>query len=193
MIDPGWRPPILETPRLRLRPFEPADAAALFEIANNPAVTRFTTWDAHRTVDSSRAFISDYAASRYLEGVADPYAIVRKEDDRLIGATGGRWESEANRCMEFGYWLGEPYWGRGLATEAARALVAYLFAGYPVERVQAHYIEGNAVSGRVLEKVGLKFEGVRRRALYQRGRFWDIHCYAALRNEWSATRSEPEA
>jgi ribosomal-protein-alanine N-acetyltransferase len=188
MIDPGWRPPVLETPRLRLRPFEAADAPALFEIASNPTVTRFTTWDAHRTVDDSRTFINDYAGVRYLEGVPDPLAILLKQDGRLIGAAGGRWESEPNRCMEFGYWLGEPFWGRGLATEAARAFVAHLFAAYPVERVQAHFIEGNAASGRVLEKVGLKFEGVRRRALFQRGRFWDIHCYAALRDEWAAER-----
>jgi RimJ/RimL family protein N-acetyltransferase len=85
--------------------------------------------------------------------------------------------------MEFGYWLAEPFWGRGLATEAVRALVGHIFAAYPVERVQAHYIEGNTASGRVLEKIGLRFEGIRRRALLHRERFWDLHCYAAVRGE----------
>jgi ribosomal-protein-alanine N-acetyltransferase len=184
MIDPNWRPPILETEHLRLRPFESADAPALFALASNPAVTRFTLWDAHRTIDDSRIFINEYALGNYLQGTPDPFAIEMKATGELIGATGCRWAAEANRCMEFGYWLGVPFWGHGLATEAARALVGHVFAAYPVERVQAHYLEGNAASGRVLEKVGLRFEGVRRHGLFHRGRFWNLHSYAALRDDW---------
>jgi ribosomal-protein-alanine N-acetyltransferase len=177
---------VVETARLRLRPFDLADAPALFRLASNPAISRFTTWHAHRKVDDSRAFINDYALPRYLEGVPDPFAMTLKETGELLGATGARWATKENYCFEFGYWLGEPYWGRGLATEAGRALVQYLFASFPVERVQAHYIEGNTASGRVLEKIGLRLEGVRRRALYRHDRFWDLHCYAVLRDQWSA-------
>jgi ribosomal-protein-alanine N-acetyltransferase len=184
MIDPVWRPPVIDTDRLRLRPFDVADAPALFRHARNPAVARYTLWDAHRTVDDSRMFVGDYASGRYLEGVPEPYAIELRESGELIGATGCYWATEKNRCMELGYWIAEPFWGRGLAAEAARALVGYVFVAYAVERVQAHFMEGNAASGRVLEKAGMRFEGVRRRALFHRGRFWDMHCYAALREEW---------
>jgi ribosomal-protein-alanine N-acetyltransferase len=184
MIDPTWRPPILETERLRLRPFAEADVDALFAVASNPNVTRHTNWEAHRTPDDTRAFLRDYALARSVEQVPDPYAVVLKDGDVLVGGAGARWASRADGCMEFGYWLAEPYWGRGLATEAARVLVAHLFAHYPVERVQAHYIEGNAASGRVMEKVGLTFEGVRRHGLLHRGRFKDLYCYAVLRGEW---------
>jgi ribosomal-protein-alanine N-acetyltransferase len=86
--------------------------------------------------------------------------------------------------MEFGYWLAEPFWGRGLATEAASALLDHLFTAYDVERAQAHYIEGNDASGRVMEKLGMTFEGVRRHALVHRGHFKDVYCYAVLRHEW---------
>ena len=183
MIDPTWRPPVLETARLRLRPFAPADAPSLFAIARNPAVTRFTLWLAHRSVDDSRAFINEYAAGRYLERVPDPYALVLKESNQLIGAAGCYWATQANRCMELGYWLGEPFWGRGYATEAARVLVSHVFADHAVERVQAHLIEGNDRSRRVLEKVGMRFEGVRRHGLYHGERFWNLHYYAALRGD----------
>lgn len=193
MIDPGWRPPVLETARLRLRPFELADVPALFELARNPNVSRFTLWDAHRTIDDSRMFVEDYARGRYLEGVPEPYAIVLKSTGELVGAAGCRWASQNDRCMELGYWIAEPFWGRGFAAEAARRLVAYVFAEFPVERVQAHFMEGNDASGRVLEKAGLRFEGVRRRALFHRGRFWDLHFYAALRGEGSDRPSGPEA
>lgn len=182
MIDPAWRPPVLESARLRLRPFEPADAPALFALASNPAVTRFTLWDAHRTIDDSVGFISDYAANMYLEGVPEPYA-VELIDGALIGAAGCRWASQKDRCMELGYWLGEPFWGRGLATEAAQKLVGHVFAAYPAERVQAHFIDGNTGSGRVLEKIGMRFEGIRRNGLFHRDKFWDLHGYALLRGD----------
>ena len=179
MFDPTWRPPVLETERLRLRPFEPADAPALFEHARNPNVTRFTLWDAHRTVDDTRQFVGDYARGRYLEGVPEPYGIELKTAGELIGAAGCFWASQKDRCMELGYWVAEPFWGRGLAARRPGRWSTHVFATYPVERVQAHHMEGNAASGRVLEKVGLRFEGVRRRGLFHRGRFWDLHCYAA--------------
>ena len=73
LTDPTWRPPVLTTERLRLRPVEAADAEGLFEYASNPAVTRFTVWDAHRTPDDTRAFIAGYVRSQYLAGVPDPY------------------------------------------------------------------------------------------------------------------------
>jgi ribosomal-protein-alanine N-acetyltransferase len=177
---------VIETSRLRLRPFDLADAPALFRIASNPTVTRFTTWDAHRTVDDSRAFINEHALPRYRENGPDLLAIELKDSGDLTGAIGARWATKENRCLEFGYWLGEPFWRRGFATEAARPFVAHLFAKHSVERVQAHYIEGNTASGRVLEKVGLRLEGVRRRALFRHDRFWDLHCYAVLRDQWPA-------
>jgi ribosomal-protein-alanine N-acetyltransferase len=183
LTDPNWRPPVLAAARVRLRPMGAADAEGLFEYASNPAVTRFTLWDAHRTIDDTRGFIEGYARSQYLVGVPDPYGIELLETGRLVGATGARWASRDDRCMEMGYWIAEPYWGWGLAAEAGRALLGYLFAAYDVERVQAHYLDGNPASGRVLEKLGMTFEGVRRHAVFHRGRFWDIHCYAVLRGD----------
>jgi ribosomal-protein-alanine N-acetyltransferase len=141
-------------------------------------------WDAHRSLNDTRAFVGDYARSRYLEGVPEPLGIELKAAGRLVGSLGCFWASRKDRCMELGYWVAEPYWGQGVAVEAARALLGHVFATYKVERVQAHYIEGNRASGRVLEKLGLAFEGVRRRALFHRGRFWDLHHYAVLRDEW---------
>ena len=104
----------------------------------------------------------------------------------MVGGAGGRWASRPDHCMEFGYWLAEPYWGRGLTTEAARALVGHLFAAYDVERVQSHYLEGNDASGRVMQKIGMTFEGIQRHAVLRRGEFKNIVCYAVLRGEWRA-------
>lgn len=188
-----WTPPTLETPRLWLRPLDEGDADDVFTYASNPHVTRYTLWDAHRTRHDSLAFVNGYASSRYAEGVPEPMGLVLKSrsggsnSERptpVIGAIGCHWANRPNRCMELGFALGEPYWGRGLTAEAGQALVGYVFAEFGIERLQAHCVVENAASARVLEKVGLRSEGTARSALFHRGRFWDVRHYAVLRSEW---------
>lgn len=185
MIDPSWRPPVLKTERLTLRPLEERDAPAVFAYASNPNVTRYTLFDTHRTIADAFAFAGDYARNSYLEGAPAPLAVVLNETDALIGTIGCRWASLPNRCMELGYAVGERYWNRGYGTEAARALIANVFASYEVERVQAHHMTGNEASGCVMRKLGMTKEGVIRSALLHRGRFVDMHVYSVLRGEWT--------
>jgi ribosomal-protein-alanine N-acetyltransferase len=187
MKPPDWRPPTLTTARLTLRPFEPDDAPALFPHARNPNVTRFTLWDHHKSLAETAAFVGDYARLRYLEGTAEPYAIALRTDPaHPIGSGGVFWASEANRNMELGYWVAEPFWGRGIAAEASRALVDLAFREYDPVRLQARVIAGNAASCRVLEKLGFRCEGTLRASLLRRGRFEDVTVYAVLRSEWEA-------
>jgi [ribosomal protein S5]-alanine N-acetyltransferase len=182
--SPDWRPPTLSTPRLVLRPFTEADAALLFEHARNPNVTRFTLWDAHKTIDDTLTFIRDYAALRYAEGLADPYAITVIPDPRPIGACGCFWASHPNRTMELGYWIGEPFWGKGIAAEASRPVIDVAFREFEAERLQARVIAGNTASSRVLEKLGFRYEGTLRASLFRRGVFEDVLYYSLLRREW---------
>jgi ribosomal-protein-alanine N-acetyltransferase len=98
----AWRPPVLSTERTVLRPFTEADAEPLFEHARNPNVTRFTLWDAHRSVEDTRAFVRDYAVLRYLEGMPEPYAITLRPDDRPVGSVGCFWAAQPHRTMELG-------------------------------------------------------------------------------------------
>lgn len=184
LIDPNWRPPVLNGPRLRLRPLAESDAEALFVAAGNPNVTRFTLWEAHKSLDETLTFLRTYVANRYHEGVPDPLGIVLEKDGPVVGCVGCHWATEKNRTMEFGYWIAESYWGRGLVTEAARLLIDHVFQTYEVERVQAHCMAENVASFRVLEKLGLQFEGTHRSALFHRGRFWDLKMFAVLRGEW---------
>jgi ribosomal-protein-alanine N-acetyltransferase len=186
MMPPDWRPPTFETPRLVLRAFEEADADPLFLLAANPAVTRFTLWEAHQTVADTRVFVCDYARSRYAEGVPEPYAVCLTADrGSPIGAVGVFWASQPNRTMELGYWLGEPFWGAGLMAEACRVVIDHAFASYAPERLQARVIAGNTASARVLEKLGFRPEGTLRAALYHRGRAEDVLFFSRLKAEWA--------
>ncbi len=187
-MPPDWRPPTFETPRLVVRPFEEADAGPLFPLASNPAVTRYTLWEHHVTVADTRVFVCDYARSRYAEGVPEPYAICLKDDPRgwPVGAVGVFWASQSNRTMELGYWLGEPFWGKGYTAEACRPVLDHAFAAYAPLRVQARVIAGNDPSARVLGKLGFAYEGTLRAALFRRGRSEDVHVYSRLKAEWAA-------
>ena len=114
------------------------------------------------------------------------FAIERREDGALVGAIGLRMERAHDRA-ELGYWIGVPYWGHGYATEAARAVVRYGFETEGLNRIFAFHFVSNPASGRVLEKIGMRKEGVFR----SHTRKWDQHmddaCYGIVRAEWSVS------
>jgi [ribosomal protein S5]-alanine N-acetyltransferase len=189
-VNLAWQPPTLETPRLLLRPVTSADAGSVYLYASNPAVTRFTLFETHRSIDDSKWFVIDYVRSRYVSREPDPLAVVLKDDplQRMVGAVGAHWASQPNGTMELGYSLAEPYWGRGLTTEAAGVLTDHVFTEYPVERIQAQAFVGNESSGKVLEKLGFQREGVLRSLVFRRGRHWDTIMYSLIRSEWEGRR-----
>lgn len=185
MLNLDWRPPAMETTRLLLRPLVVEDAADLFLCCSNPNMTRFTLWDAHETIADTLSFIENYAISRYMNREPDPIGIVLKDDPThsVIGSVGCNWVSKKDGVMELGYSLAEPYWGRGLIVEAARALLEFAFSEYQVERIQARVIEGNFASVAVVEKLGMKFEGTHRSLVDLRSHRVDVGYYAMLRGD----------
>ena len=181
-----WTPATLETERLILRPVTSNDAVASFMYASNPNITQFTLFETHQSIDDSRWFVDDYRRSRYVNREPDPLAIVLKNDPlrTMIGALGAHWVSQPNGTMEMGYSIAEPYWGKGLVTEACTALVRYVFTEFAAERLQARVFVGNDASERVMAKLGFTREGVLRRAILRRGQWWDVAVWSMLRGEW---------
>ena len=87
----------------------------------------------------------------------------------------------ARRSAEIGYWLGEEFWGRGIATEAVIAVTAHAFANHDLCRVYAHVFDWNRGSARVLEKAGYDFEGRLRKSVTKDGKTIDQLMYAVVR------------
>ena len=85
------------------------------------------------------------------------------------------------RSAEIGYWLGEPFWGRGIATAALRAVTDYAFAQHDLVRLHAAVYEWNPASARVLEKVGYVLEGRLRKSVTRDGQTIDGLLYARIR------------
>ncbi len=94
-------------------------------------------------------------------------------------------EDVARRSAEIGYWLGEPFWGRGVATLAVRAVVEYAFASFDLVRLHASVFEWNAASSRVLEKAGFTLESRERKSVTKDGKTIDAFVYALVRDEES--------
>jgi RimJ/RimL family protein N-acetyltransferase len=84
---------------------------------------------------------------------------------------------------ELGYWIGKPYWNQGYCTEAAKAVLRYVFSALELNRVGAIHFTRNPASGRVMQKIGMRYEGERRQALKRWGEYVDIACYGILRED----------
>ena len=163
-------------PPLRLRALRPEDAPALAALANNKKI-----WDRVR----------DYFPYPYTEGDARQFIASALESDpplslaielerEFCGVIGLMPQTDVNRkTAEIGYWLGEPFWHRGLATEAVRQMCDYAF-GLGFARLQAAVFDFNTASMRVLEKNGFVREGIFRRSVFKNGQFWDEHWFGKL-------------
>lgn len=145
---------ILTTERLLLRPWTEADAPACFAYARDPRVGPAAGWAAHTDVAQSREII------RSILMVPETYAIVWKEDGRLIGSISLKFNSDLAKGdaeAEVGFWIGVPWWGRGLMPEAAEEILRHAFEDLGLARVWCGYYEGNDRSRRVQEKVGFRY------------------------------------
>ena len=169
----------IETERLILRRFTLEDAPAMYERwANDPEVTRYLTWQPHRSVEDSRAILSEWVA-RYGEGDYYNWAIELKGVG-VIGSIGVVSQEEQTQSAEIGYCIGRAYWGRGIMPEALRAVLDYLFDEAHFRRVSAKHDIENTNSGRVMEKAGMRCEGVLRGAGYNNRGIIDIVLRATI-------------
>lgn len=176
-----WKPPTIKTDRLILRPIELGDAESVFSYAKNPNVCRFTLWEAHQSVQDSLNYIKDYVFDYYSKGVPEPFGIALKNNpQKIIGTVGCFWTSKQARAMELAYAIAEEHWGKGLVAEASEAVMNYCFKEFELKRIQARCKTENQGSRRVMEKVGMTFEGTLKSAVFHRERHWDMHYYAKV-------------
>ena len=172
--------PTLETERLILRKMVLNDAEAVFAYASNSEVSRYTLWETHRSIEDSRAFL-EFATQKYENGGEPDWGIVYRGNGCLVGACGlVNWEAEHARA-EVGFVLSREYWGRGLISEAVRAILRFGFERMNLNRIEARCIAENAASARVMEKAGMVYEGTLRQREYIKGTYRDIKLYAILK------------
>lgn len=174
-------PPTLETERLRIRPYTEADISELVPLVGAREVAATTLRIAHPYTNQD--------ARDFLELAREPdklwLAMTLRADGRQIGGIGLRIE-QPHRHAELGYWLGVSYWGHGYATEASREMLRYGFEDLGLQRIFATHFQHNPASGRVLKKIGMRYEGCQREHLLKWGQFVDSELYGILRREWES-------
>lgn len=172
--------PTLRTERLTIRPLELADAARVQELAGARAIADTTANIPHPYPDGVAPEWIGGRAAAWDTGKEASWAIANSEG--LIGGIGLRLHA-SDRRAELGYWLGVPYWGMGYATEASRSVLAFAFDTLDLNRVHACHLARNPASGRVLEKIGMRREGVFRQHETKWGVLEDLVMWGVLRGE----------
>lgn len=180
--------PTLETDRLILRPFGPDDATDIFAYAADPEVARYVPWEAHRSEADSRTFLES-VLERVRRGEPDTWAVVERASGRVIGSIRFGEYHPVHARASVGYVLGRPYWNKGLTTEAVRAVLRFGFEAVGLNRIYAVCHVENVASERVMQKVGMVFEGTLREVALVKGGYEDRKLYAILRSEWTAQHS----
>lgn len=182
------RIPTLECDRLILRRMKKSDAPDMYEYASNPAVTKYLTWDVHPNERFTASYLS-YLQPKYRSGEFHDWAVTLRDDGKMIGTCGFTRFNFSAYSAEVGYVLNPMYWGRGIAPEALSRVIRFAFDTLQLNRVEARCMAGNTASRRVMEKVGMLYEGTTRDAMFVKGRFVSVETCSILRDEYLAMRA----
>lgn len=148
---------IIETKRMILRPWLPADAKDLFEYAKDPDVGPSAGWPVHTSEENSLEIIETVFS------MPNVFAVCLKEDNKAIGSIGLVVGESSNLLIpkdegEIGYWIGVPFWGQGLIPEAVREIMRFGFEDLNLQKLWCGYFDGNEKSKRVQEKCGFTYQ-----------------------------------
>ena len=148
---------ILETERLILRPWAESDAEDLYKYAKDPLIGPIAGFPAHTSIENSREIIKNVLSA------PETYAVVLKETGKPVGSIGIMLKDNSNLKLnsdegEIGYWIGVPYWGKGLIPEAMEEILRYGFEDLSLEKIWCGYFDGNNKSWRVQEKCGFVYD-----------------------------------
>lgn len=163
---------------IHLRSLLPSDREQLAHLANDKSI-----WDNVRdrmpypySVEDADAFIA------FAQNKDERHIRAISFEDQLVGVCGLHFQTDVyQRSAELGYWLGQDYWGRGLATQAVKLLVQEGFQQFDIIRLFAKVFAYNQASMHVLQKNNFVLEGISRLAVFKNGDLWDEHNFALLK------------
>lgn len=175
----------LETERLILRRYTIDDAEVMYKNwACEDKVTEYLTWPTHSSVEVTEAVLADWVG-RYKNPGYYHWGIVIKETGKLIGDIAVVHIDEKTEAATLGYCMGSKWWGRGIMPEAGKAVSGYLFEEIGFNRIAAEHDRNNPKSGRVMQKMGMQYEGTLRAAGYCNRGIIDKVCYSILKDEYN--------
>jgi len=175
--------PRLETSRLILRAMASSDGPDIFAYASDPDVTRYLRWSPHQTIRDTENYV-DEVLRQYAEGLDGPWLIEHKAEHAAIGHIHLMEINVQHQKAQVGFVLLKRYWNQGLAAEALGKVLEYAFSELDLNRIEGYCITENLAAARVMEKAGMRQEGVLRESFFQKGTHCDFSVYAILRREF---------
>ena len=183
----------LETERLILRKFKIDDYAKMYDNwASEDAVTKYLTWKSHENQDVTKSVLTEWV-DNYANNDFYNWAIELKEEDKLIGNISVVNYREETMSAVLGYCMGSKWWGKEIMPEAAKAVLKYLFEEVGFNRIAADHDKNNPKSGRVMQKIGMTYEGTLRSAGFCNQGIIDEVWYSILKSEWDLTAHQRAA
>ncbi len=167
--------------KYKIRSYDNSDIDALIKYANNIKVSRWlkNTFPYPYTRDDAIVWIANCAAQEPEVN----FALANNEE--LIGGIGLKLNNDVFiHNAEIGYWLGEPFWGKNITTEAVKEMTKYAFNNFDINRIFAGVFEGNSASVRVLQKCRYKLDGIMQKAVYKEDKFLDQYIFALLKEDY---------
>ena len=168
-----------------IRSYKLSDKEALVKYANNYNISKLLRdqFPFPYTAEEAERWIV-HACNQYPET-----NFVIANDKEMFGAIGINLQEDVNRfSAEIGYWIGEPFWGKGVATAALIAFTDFAFNKFKINRIFANVFEGNDASEKVLLKAGYTKEATLKKAVYKEGKFLDQYIYAKLKEDFKASK-----
>ena len=179
----GEKFPTLLTDRLILRQFVKSDTEELKQLADKREIAE-GTFIPH---PYEEGFAEDFIESQFRDfrrGSLLNFAIEIKETKKLAGSIGLKIEQKVNQG-EIGFWVGVPYWGNGYCTEAVKSILEYGFNVQGLDRIYAFHFKGNEASGKVLNKIGMKYEGILKKEYWHMGKLKDTLHYGINKTDYN--------
>ena len=168
-----------------IRSFEPFDKEALLKYANNRNVSKLLRdqFPFPYTKTDAKTWIK-YACNQHPE-----ISFVIANAEEMIGSIGINLKMDVHKySAEIGYWLGEPFWNKGIATEAVKIVTEFAFKNFLLNRIYANVFEGNGASEKVLQKAGYIKEATLKQAVFKGGKFLDQYIYAVIKADFLSSK-----
>ena len=179
--------PTLKTERLVLSRMLPKDARAMYSYAKKEEVTRFLTWNPHKSKKYTHDYLvfiqQQYDAAEFFDWA------IREPNGKMIGTCGFTKLDIETRHGEIGYVLSPKVWGRGYATEAAGCIMKFGFEILGLERLCARFMYGNHGSERVMQKLGMTALGVVPEPIRIKGNYCTVFEYAITKEEYEKEKA----
>lgn len=181
-------PLVISCSKFTLRPVTVADADDLWPHVSNPELSQFMSWGPHASREVTSGFLQAQVDA-LAKGTILNWAIELEGKARgLVALAGITWRFSTDWRVdraELGYWIGQPYWGQGVMTEATLHAMKFAFETLGLHKVTVGHMEGNEPSKRIIEGLGFRYVGVQLEDAWKHHAWQDHHRYELTAGEWS--------